>query len=762
MNPLKKKLSQLSRMALLLLLIAPLANAPYQSAAAADSARSLATTLALTPPMGWNHYNTFGNSVDETMLHAIADAMVTHGMVAAGYVQFNIDDSWQGSRDGSGNIQANSNYPSGIKALADYVHSKGMKFGIYTTPTATSCGGHTGSLGHEQQDVNSFASWGVDYIKLDWCCADYSQSGSTAIANLWLNAITNSGRPMVLSVNAGSGAYPWMSSLANLWRTGDDICDQWTESAVNTTYHCYQGNHKGGIIDLINNSNLQASAPYAQPGHWSDPDMMEVGGPGNGLTFDESKSHFSIWAISAAPLLAGNDPRNMTGSDTASQIMLNSEVIAIDQDALGKQGTKVKDTSGLQVWMKPLQSGEKAVVLFNTTGASSSMTVNWSDIGLSGTLAVRDLWAKQNLGNFTNSYSATVPSHGVVMIKVSSTGGPTNTPLPPTATPTKTNTPVATNTPGGAVISNLSVKDTANAASWSIQANLQVGNTQFGDRAYTLTTVPALVQGAAWIRTANASKSYTGNPTVTFDVGQAATVYVAVDDRLGKLSWMDATWTDSGQNLVNNETTPVTLSLWQKSYLAGSVSLGPTNSTFDFYTVVVVPSGGGATATPTSTLTRTNTPAPPTATPTPGSGGNTHAGTWALKSVFTSTASWKNAQEQPSVTGSQTYVASVWIKGTGSVQLQVMNGNWGTAIVTVRCDATGSWTQCSSGSFSTGTNTMLTYAFRDGYGVASILYLDDAFLGVSGGSNVLSNAGFESGNVNWILDTGGQYTILQP
>jgi len=174
---------------------------------------------------------------------------------------------------------------------------------------------------------------------------------------------------------------------------------------------------------------------------------------------------------------------------------------------------------------------------------------------------------------------------------------------------------------------------------------------------------------------------------------------------------------------------------------------------------------GGATATPTRTntpipptATKTNTPVPPTATPS----GNTHAGTWALKSVFTSTASWKNAQEQPSVTGSQTYVASVWIKGTGSVQLQVMNGNWGTAIVTVRCDATGSWVKCSSGSFSTGTNTMLTYAFRDAYGVASTLYLDDAFLGVSGGSNVLSNAGFESGNVNWILDTGGQYTILQP
>ncbi|HEY8598633.1 MAG TPA: S-layer homology domain-containing protein [Thermomicrobiales bacterium] len=386
-----------------------------------------AGTVALTPPMGWNHYNAFGNTINEGQLREIADAMVANGMRDAGYVYFNIDDSWQGERDREGNIQANENFPSGIGALADYVHARGFKFGLYTTPAARSCGGKTGSAGHAARDVRSFASWGVDFIKLDWCGADYSPEGSRAIVREWQAAIAAAGRPMVLSVNAGSGAYAWVHDLANMWRVGDDICSQWTERARDDTYRCYQGQERGGIIDIVNKSNLRASGPLAGPGHWSDPDMLVVGTAG--LSFDEAKSHFSIWAITAAPLIAGHDPRAMRSGDTASGILLNREVIAVDQDPLGMQGTRIRDIGGLQVWTKPLLGGDRAVVLFNTTDVTASIGVNWAELGLAGSQHVRDLWDAADLGGFADGYATSVPAHGVVMVRVSSL--PSAAPAPP-------------------------------------------------------------------------------------------------------------------------------------------------------------------------------------------------------------------------------------------------------------------------------------------------------------------------------------------
>ncbi|MBN2736092.1 MAG: alpha-galactosidase [Spirochaetales bacterium] len=376
---------------------------------------SLENGLALTPPMGWNSWNIFGGDINETKIMEIADAMVSSGMRDAGYIYLNIDDMWMDDqgRDENGNLRGDQDrFPSGIKALADYCHSLGLKLGLYgDRGTATCCNvPESGSQGHETLDANTFASWGVDYLKYDSCNAKVDLQTSYTLMS---QALLQTGRPIVFSICAWYYAGDWMQDQGNLWRTTGDIEDN---------FHSVLG-----IID-----KNEALWPHAGPGHWNDPDMLEVG---NGAcSYEEYKSHFSLWCIMAAPLIAGNDVRNM--SDETLSILLNTEMIAIDQDPAGIQGRIVDDKGDLEVWVKPLGSekgSEKAVVLFNRSGSSATITARWVDIGLSGSASVRDLWAHSELGSYNSSFSSSVPAHGVKVLRISAGGTVTN---PPEPTPT--------------------------------------------------------------------------------------------------------------------------------------------------------------------------------------------------------------------------------------------------------------------------------------------------------------------------------------
>ncbi len=358
-------------------------------------AQALANNLALTPPMGWNSWNKYGCNINETLIRGMADSMVSSGMAAAGYKYVNLDDCWQSSRDASGNIVADPTaFPSGIKALADYVHSKGLKLGVYSDRGTNTCAGRPGSQGHEVQDANSYAAWGVDYLKYDNCNASLDQKTQYQAMR---DALLNSGRQIVYSL-CHWAFQSWDSVTGNLSRTTGDISDNWSSMI----------------------SRFDQNAAYAAssaPGYWNDPDMLEVGN--GGMTATEDQTHFSLWAISAAPLITGTDLQNM--STATKNTFMNSEVIAVDQDPLGIQGVKVSEaTAGLQVWSKKLSgSGQRAVVLLNRNSSAANITVRWADIGLAtGSASVRDLWAKADRGSFSGGYTASVQPHGVVMIKV--------------------------------------------------------------------------------------------------------------------------------------------------------------------------------------------------------------------------------------------------------------------------------------------------------------------------------------------------------
>jgi alpha-galactosidase len=350
----------------------------------------------------------------ETLIQQMADTFVASGMKDAGYQYVNLDDCWMDGRDASGKLRWNTTkFPSGIPALADYVHGKGLKLGIYEVPNATTCVGlyggistsvAVGSLGHETTDAQTFASWGVDYLKYDLCTGQ--RSGFATMRD----ALRASGRPIFYSINPGNGQNDLcppntctlnLPTIANMWRIGFDIGPNWASVTR--------------LVDA--NANLYS---YAGPGHWNDPDMMEVG---NGLTDAEGRSHFSLWAIMAAPLIAGNDLRSMSAATKAT--LTNAEVIAVDQDALGVQGRLVATPgTNLQVWAKTLSAtSARAVALFNRNDSgTASIAVQWSALGIpAGAATVRDLWSHTDLGTFTGSYTAaSVPSHGVVMLRVQS------------------------------------------------------------------------------------------------------------------------------------------------------------------------------------------------------------------------------------------------------------------------------------------------------------------------------------------------------
>lgn len=362
--------------------------------------------LALTPPMGWNSWNKFGCDVSEDLIKGAADALISSGMKDAGYQYIVIDDCWQVARDAEGNIVVDPDrFPSGMKALADYVHSKGLKFGIYSDAGLRTCAGRPGGRGYEFQDARQYAAWGVDYLKYDWCSTENQNTISSY--SLMRDALKAAGRPIVFSLCEWGSSKPWLwaTDVGNLWRTTGDIQDCWD---------CRRDwGGKGWTRILDEQVGLEV---YAGPGHWNDPDMLEVGN--GGMTNVEYQAHFSLWCILASPLMAGNDLLNMTPEIRA--ILTNKEVIAVNQDALGKQGAKMRDDGDQEVWTKVQQDGSRAVVLFNRGSESKEMSVAWNEIGYPAHLkaAVRDLWQHKDMGVFKGSYSAQVPSHGVVMFTV--------------------------------------------------------------------------------------------------------------------------------------------------------------------------------------------------------------------------------------------------------------------------------------------------------------------------------------------------------
>ncbi len=378
--------------------------------AALSSAAALAAPaqgLAQTPPMGWNSWNHFRDKVDDATIRAQAEAMVSSGMRDAGYTYINIDDTWEGQRDAQGIIHPNSKFPD-MKALADFVHSKGLKLGIYSSPGAKTCAKYEGSLGHEVQDAQTYASWGIDYLKYDLCgLRDEMKAAPTpeAAHQIMVDAYTkmrdalrSTGRPIVYSLcQYGEDAvWEWGASVGgNLWRTTGDISDNYTRMSD-------IGFGQAGL------------APFAGPGHWNDPDMLEVG---NGkMNTEEYRTHVSLWAILAAPLLAGNDLTTMTPETLG--LLTNKEVIAVDQDPLGKQGDRVYTEGPIEVWSRPLAGGALAVGIFNRHQKALTAHVDFAKLGYTGNVQARDLWQHKDLGTLPAMYNVEVPAHGVLMLRL--------------------------------------------------------------------------------------------------------------------------------------------------------------------------------------------------------------------------------------------------------------------------------------------------------------------------------------------------------
>jgi alpha-galactosidase len=391
--------TQLPRVVLLATLLMPFAL-PAQNA-----------PLAAMPPMGWNSWNYFAERVNDKDVRAAADALVSTGMRDAGYIYVNIDDTWQGKRDAKGNIQPNSKFPD-MKSLADYVHSKGLKIGIYSSPGPKTCAGYEGSYGHEGQDAKTYAQWGMDYLKYDLCSfiPDVMQKqapNDPQKANELMKqaydkmhkALVASGRPIVYSLCQYGFDAPWQwapSIGGNLWRTTGDISADYDR------------------MTLIGFSQAGLSK-YAGPGHWNDPDMLEVG---NGkLSHDENLTHMSLWVLLAAPLLAGNDLSHMKPETLA--ILTNREAIAIDQDPLGVQGDRISEIGPVEIWAKPLNRGRKAVGLFNRGESGLPITLKLSAVGFAGGAMARDVWSGKDLGRLSSTYTVNVPSHGVTLLVLS-------------------------------------------------------------------------------------------------------------------------------------------------------------------------------------------------------------------------------------------------------------------------------------------------------------------------------------------------------
>ncbi len=376
------------------------------------------SNIALTPPMGWNSWNKFGCDINETLIQQVADAMVESGLKNAGYEYIIIDDCWHGQRDTLGFIQADPvRFPSGIKALADYIHSKGLKFGIYSDAGNTTCAGRPGSRGHEYQDALTYAAWGIDYLKYDWCDTE-GLSGIGAYTTM-SQALRKAGRPILFSLCDWGHNKPWewAKEVGHMWRTTGDIYLCWDCA------HDHGGWFSWGILKILDMHHDLNIREYAGPGHWNDPDMLQVG---NGLSVNEDRAHFAIWAMLAAPLIAGNDLRKMTKE--TFDILTNAEVIAINQDKLGIQAFRYEKKGDLETWIKPLSNGEWAICFLNRSDTPQGVDFEFkgrqivdSFAGLSldfdkATFNIRNVWTKKNIGTTKKAIYTTVPPRDVLQI----------------------------------------------------------------------------------------------------------------------------------------------------------------------------------------------------------------------------------------------------------------------------------------------------------------------------------------------------------
>lgn len=381
--------------------------------------------LGRTPQMGWSTWNKFQGNINEDVIRSMIDAIVDEGLRDAGYTYVNIDDCWHGERDSDGFIQCDpKKFPSGMKALADYAHSKGLKLGIYSDAGTSTCAGQPGSLGHEYQDALQYARWGIDYLKYDWCSTEANFVNQKCAYTLMNEALNAAGRPIFLSMCEWGSSYPWKwaAQVGNSWRTTPDIWCSFDSLRVFPTYTQFS------VMDCINyNDTLRA---YAGPGHWNDPDMLECG---NGMSVNEDRAHFSMWCMMASPLILGNDLRNM--SDDVRAIIMNKEAIAINQDTLGVQCLKFGVEDGLRIYFKPLAGGDWALCFLNATKQPITYGINWQHFNLTDyevskrstafdtTLyIIRNVWSGKNEGKTNKkdkvSRTITVPSHDVVLYRL--------------------------------------------------------------------------------------------------------------------------------------------------------------------------------------------------------------------------------------------------------------------------------------------------------------------------------------------------------
>ncbi|MCR8668704.1 glycoside hydrolase family 27 protein [Aestuariibaculum sp. M13] len=366
--------------------------------------------LALTPPMGWNSWNRFEcDGVNETVIKEMADAMVLNGLKDVGYQYIVIDDCWQVGRDNNGYIIVDKEkFPSGMKALADYIHSKGLKFGIYSDAGTATCAGRPGSKGFEVKDAETYAKWGVDYLKYDWC--NTQGQDAKQYYTIMRDALFKAGRPIVFSMCEWGENKPWewAEDVSHLYRTTYDIDmkgrfdgDIW-------------GNQLGWTKILDKQVGLEK---YAGPGHWNDPDMLAVGN--SNMTTNEARAHFTMWCMLAAPLMAGNDLRSMSVND--KNILTNKALISINQDKLGKQGFKIEDFGNFEIWQKELSKGDIAICLFNREFNRKRYNIDWESIPIKnfiGKYSVIDLWNNQNIGTTESKFTIEIPSRDVVVYRL--------------------------------------------------------------------------------------------------------------------------------------------------------------------------------------------------------------------------------------------------------------------------------------------------------------------------------------------------------
>jgi alpha-galactosidase len=377
-------------------------------------------SLAKTPPMGWNSWNTFSVNIDEKLIKDVADSFVKDGLKDAGYQYIVIDDGWMAKeRDKSGNLVPDPiKFPNGMKSVVDYVHSKGLKFGIYNCAGNKTCGGYPGSRGHEYQDALLYASWGVDYLKYDWCNTEKLNAEAAYIT--MRDALFAAGRPVVFSLCEWGDNQPWTwgTSVGHLWRTSGDITNCWDCEEDHGTWSSW------GVLRTVNMRN--DIRQFAGPDHWNDPDMMEVG---NGMTLQEDRSHFTLWCMLAAPLIMGNDLRTM--KKETREILTNKDVIAIDQDALGVQALRYTTIDSIEVWVKPLINNEWAVCFLNLKSKSQTLKFNWQEhiivdefskrtLDTKGvTYQLLNLWTKKALGTTAKPLQTSIASHDVAIFRLS-------------------------------------------------------------------------------------------------------------------------------------------------------------------------------------------------------------------------------------------------------------------------------------------------------------------------------------------------------